>query len=134
MLEFIFSGVLDRFPSLMVFLAEVDCGWLPYFAQQADDNYVRHRHSMLKDRQLARMPSDYMRERFPASFITDPYAVANRHFVGVDRMLWSSDYPHITSDWPNSWRTINSTFLGVPADERHAILAGNAQRLFGFGA
>ena len=81
---------------------------------------------MLKDRQLDRMPSDYMRERFPASFITDPYAVVNRHYVGVERMLWSSDYPHITTDWPCSWRTINSTFLGVPADERHAILAGNA--------
>jgi predicted TIM-barrel fold metal-dependent hydrolase len=133
MLEFIFSGVLDRYPDLMVFLAEVDCGWMPYFAQQADDNYSRHAHSMLKDRQLDRMPSDYMRERFPASFITDPYAVANRHYVGVERMLWSSDYPHITTDWPYSWRTINSTFLGVPADERHAILAGNAQRLFGFG-
>ncbi len=134
MLEFIFSGVLDRFPSLMIFLAEIDCGWLPYFAQQADDNYVRHAHSMLKDRKLDRMPSDYMRERFPASFVTDPYAIANRHFVGVERMLWSSDYPHITSDWPHSWKTINSTFLGVPADERHAILAGNAQRLFGFGS
>ena len=43
MLEFIFSGVLDRYPDLMVFLAEVDCGWMPYFAQQADDNYSRTR-------------------------------------------------------------------------------------------
>ena len=49
-------------------------------------------------------------------------------------MLWSSDFPHITSDWPYSWKTIEATFMGVPDDERHAILAGNAQRLFGFGA
>jgi predicted TIM-barrel fold metal-dependent hydrolase len=45
--------------------------------------------------------------------------------------MWSSDYPHITSDWPNSWKTIESSFAGVPDDERHAILAGNAQRIFG---
>jgi predicted TIM-barrel fold metal-dependent hydrolase len=134
MLDFIFSGVLDRFPSLMVFLAEVDCGWLPYFAQQADDNYRRHSRSELRDVPLSRLPSEYMRERFPASFITDAYAVDNRHAVGVERMLWSSDYPHITSDWPYSWKTINATFADVPDDERHAILAGNAQRLFGFGA
>jgi predicted TIM-barrel fold metal-dependent hydrolase len=134
MLDFIFSGVLDRFPELIVFLAEVDCGWLPYFAQQADDNYLRHSRSELRDIRLSRMPSEYMKERFPASFITDAYAVDNRHAVGVERMLWSSDYPHITSDWPYSWKTINATFADVPADERHAILAGNAQRLFGFGS
>ena len=49
MLEFIFSGVLDRFPSLNVFLAEIDCGWLPYYAQQCDDNYLRHSKSELRD-------------------------------------------------------------------------------------
>ncbi len=100
MLDFIFSGVLDRFPGLVVFLAEIDCGWLPYFAQQADDNYRRHSKSDLKDVKFKRLPSEYMKERFPASFITDPYAVDNRHSVGIERMLWSSDYPHITSDWP----------------------------------
>ena len=62
-------------------------------AASATTTTSRHAHSMLKDRQLDRMPSDYMRERFPASFITDPYAVENRHYVGVERMLWSSDYP-----------------------------------------
>lgn len=60
-------------------------------------------------------------------------AVRNRHDIGVDRMLWSSDCPHITTDWPYSWKTIAATFDGVPADGRHAILAGNAQRLFRFG-
>jgi predicted TIM-barrel fold metal-dependent hydrolase len=134
MLDFIFSGVLDRFPNLIVFFAEIDCGWLPYFAQQADDNYLRHSRSDLRDVKLGRMPSEYMKERMPASFITDAYAVDNRHAVGVERMLWSSDYPHITSDWPYSWKTINATFADVPDDERHAILAGNAQQIFGFGS
>jgi predicted TIM-barrel fold metal-dependent hydrolase len=133
MLAFIFSGVLDRFADLTVFLAEVDCGWLPYFAQQADDNYMRHSKSELRDVKLSGLPSDYMKQRFPASFITDAYAIDNRHAVGIERMLWSSDYPHITSDWPYSWKTINAAFGDVPDDERHAILAGNAQRLFGFG-
>jgi predicted TIM-barrel fold metal-dependent hydrolase len=130
MLEFIFSGALDRFPDLTIFLAEVDCGWLPYFADQADDNYMRHSKAALKDVKLAMLPSEYMKTRFPAAFITDPYAIENRHRVGVERMLWSNDYPHIVSDWPYSWKTINATFANVPADERHAILAGNAQRIF----
>ena len=132
MLQFIFSGVLDRFPSLRIPLIEVDCGWMPYFAQQADDNFQRHIKSSLRNHRLTRLPSEYMREFFPAAFITDPYAIANRDWIGVERMLWSNDYPHITSDWPYSWKTINAAFANVPADERHAMLAGNANRLFKF--
>jgi predicted TIM-barrel fold metal-dependent hydrolase len=134
MLQFIFGGVLDRFPNIRVPFIEVDCGWIPYFESQADDNFMRHRKASLRDSKLTRMPSEYMHEFFPAAFITDPFAVQSRHHIGVDRMLWSSDYPHITTDWPYSWKTINATFEGVPADERHAILAGNAQRVFKFGS
>lgn len=134
MLQFIFSGVLDRFPKIRVPFIEVDCGWIPYFEDQADDNFLRHRKASLRDTKLTRRPSEYMHEYFPAAFITDPFAVANRHRIGVERMLWSSDYPHITTDWPYSWKTINATFCDVDPAERHAILAGNAQRLFRPGA
>lgn len=132
MLQFIFSGVLDRFPELTIPLIEVDCGWLPYFAEQADDNYLRHKRASLKDKNLPMRPSEYMRTRFPAAFVNDTYAIDNRHRIGVERMMWSNDYPHIVSDWPNSWKTINAAFADVPADERHAILAGNALRVFDF--
>jgi predicted TIM-barrel fold metal-dependent hydrolase len=66
--------------------------------------------------------------------MTDPIGIHLRDSIGVERMLWSSDYPHVSSDWPLSWRTIQATFSGVPAADRHLILAGNAQRLYGFGA
>ena len=133
MLEIIFSGLLDRHPDIHFVLAEVDCGWMPYFAEQADDNYRRHSKATLKDRQLERLPSEYMRDFFSATFVCDHYGVANRERIGVDRMMWSSDYPHITSDWPDSWKTINLGFANMSDADRHAILAGNAQRIFGFG-
>ena len=66
--------------------------------------------------------------------MTDTFGLHIRDDVGVERILWSNDYPHISADWPYSWRTIQAAFSGVPADERRAILAGNAQRLYGFGA
>jgi predicted TIM-barrel fold metal-dependent hydrolase len=134
MLQFIFAGVLDRFPKLRVPFIEVDCGWIPYFESQCDDNFLRHRKASLRDTKLTRLPSEYMHEFFPAAFITDPFAVDNRERIGVERMLWSSDYPHITTDWPYSWKTINATFSDVPLDEKHAILAGNAERLFKFSS
>jgi predicted TIM-barrel fold metal-dependent hydrolase len=133
MLELIFGGVLDRFPGLRFAMTEVDCGWVPYFVDQANDNYLRHEKATLVGKELARLPGDYIREFFWFSFITDMYGIENRHRIGVDRMLWSNDYPHIVSDWPYSWKSINAQFAGVPADERQAILAGNAQSLYRFG-
>jgi predicted TIM-barrel fold metal-dependent hydrolase len=134
MLELIFGGVLDRYPGLRFVMTEVDCGWVPYFADQADDNYLRHEMATLKDRKLPKLPGDYMRENFYFTFITDMYGIENRHRIGVEHMLWSNDYPHIVSDWPYSWRSINAQFANVPQEERHAILAGNALKLFRFGS
>jgi predicted TIM-barrel fold metal-dependent hydrolase len=133
MLELIFGGVLDRFPGLRFVMTEVDCGWVPYFADQADDNYLRHEKATLRGQELPRLPGQYIRQFFWFTFVTDMYGIENRHRIGVDRMLWSNDYPHIVSDWPYSWRTINSQFASVPPDERHRILAGNALSVYRFG-
>jgi predicted TIM-barrel fold metal-dependent hydrolase len=56
----------------------------------------------------------------------------SREYVGVERILWSNDYPHISADWPFSWRVIQASLSGVPPDEQRLILAGNAQRLYHF--
>ncbi|MGH9185945.1 MAG: amidohydrolase family protein, partial [Acidimicrobiales bacterium] len=50
---------------------------------------------------------------------------------GVDNMMWSTDYPHHGNDWPYSRKSINDAMAGLPADERHRIVAGNAVRIFG---
>jgi len=130
-LQLVFSGVLDRFPELQIVLAEVDCGWVPYFKEQIDDRYYRlGRGAGLK---LGMPPSQYMDRNFLYTYITDHFAVRSRADVGVDRMMWSSDYPHVGADWPNSWRTIAADFSGVADDERDLILAGNACRTYRLG-
>jgi predicted TIM-barrel fold metal-dependent hydrolase len=45
--------------------------------------------------------------------------------------MWESDFPHSATDWPNSRQTIEKNFAGVPEDERHQMLVGNAVRFFG---
>jgi len=130
MIQMIFSGMLDRFPELAVVFAEVDCGWVPYVKEQIDNNYLRL--ALASGYDLALLPSEYIERHFHFGYITDTFGIDNRHRIGVERVLWSSDYPHISADWPNSWRTIEATFSGVPRAERDLILAGNAVRLYGF--
>jgi predicted TIM-barrel fold metal-dependent hydrolase len=130
MIELVFSGLFDRYPSLNVFFAEVDFGWLPYVKEQIDNNYQRL--DPLSQFGLQMLPSEYIEKHFHFGFMTDTFGIQHRDYVGSERILWSNDYPHISADWPNSWRTIQAAFSGVPTAERHLILAGNAQRLFGF--
>jgi predicted TIM-barrel fold metal-dependent hydrolase len=50
--------------------------------------------------------------------------------VGVDKIMWSTDFPHIVTRWPNSLKLVEEQFANVPDDEKTAMLAGNAVRFF----
>ncbi|HLG88525.1 MAG TPA: amidohydrolase family protein [Alphaproteobacteria bacterium] len=131
MIEMVFSGMFDRFPTLDVFFAEVDFGWVPYVVEQIENNYRRLEPT--SNFGLKKSPRAYIERHFHFGYMTDTFGLQNRHHVGAERILWSSDYPHISADWPFSWRTIQSSLSGASAVERALILRGNAERLFGFG-
>lgn len=126
--QFVSTGVFDRFPDLRLVLVEVDSGWIPYLKEQMDDRFLRG--SAKEQSKLKRKPSEYFDKNIASTFITDHYGVANRHKVGITQMMWSSDFPHGGSDWPNSKTSIDSQLDGVPEDERFKLLAGNAKALY----
>jgi predicted TIM-barrel fold metal-dependent hydrolase len=129
LIDLVFSGMLERFPELQVVIAEDDCGWLPYFKEQVDDNFRRFRHRF----DLPLFPSEYLERQVHFTYVVDTYGIDNRERIGVDRILWSSDYPHASAYYPHSWPTVQASLGTVPVPERNLILFGNAERLFGFG-
>ena len=129
--QLIFTGVFERFPGLHVAMIETGVGWIPHFLEQMDDRFWRNRS--WADLPIARPPSEYWFANMSASFVRDDVGIRLRHEVGVANMMWSTDYPHHGNDWPRSRKTINETMAGVPADERAAIVCGNATRIFGLG-
>jgi predicted TIM-barrel fold metal-dependent hydrolase len=126
----IFSGVLDRFPELQVVSAENNCGWLPYYLQRMDRTFERGRYAAGFKIQLK--PSEYFRRQMHCTYIDDYVGVANRHFVGVDRMMWSSDYPHQASSWPHSQDVVARDFKDASQEDRFKITRGNVAKLYGF--
>ena len=56
---------------------------------------------------IQQSPGDYFDTNIASTFITDRYGILNRHHIGVTQMMWSSDFPHGGSDWPDSLTTIN---------------------------
>ena len=125
----IFSGVFDRFPELRVALIEIGVGWIPHFLEMMDDRYWRNRTWAGLD--IKREPSYYWYHNFAATFMQDYIGVKLRHAVGIENMMWSTDFPHHGNDWPYSRTRINEMFNGVDQTEKAKIVAGNAVRIFG---
>jgi uncharacterized protein len=53
-----------------------------------------------------------------------------RHEIGVDRIMWSTDFPHVVTRWPNSLKTLDAQMAGVPAEEKRKMVAGNVVKFF----
>jgi predicted TIM-barrel fold metal-dependent hydrolase len=124
----IFTGVLERFPKLKVALTETGAGWLAYYLEQLDRLYLRHRFEL--ETPLPLLPSEYFRRQVKATIQLDSFAVKYRHHIGVDRIMWSSDTPHVTSTWPFSRQYTDLMLKGVPANEAAKILRWNAAEFY----
>jgi len=132
--QLIVAGVFDRFPRLQIYWAENNIGWLPYFYEQIDHEYAINRfwaERQLGLPKLKRLPSEYLKEHAHWGFFEDYVGVRLRHEIGVDRIMWSTDFPHVVSRWPRSLQTLEQQMAGVPEEERRRMVAGNAIRFFG---
>jgi predicted TIM-barrel fold metal-dependent hydrolase len=126
--DLVFGGVLLRHPDLRVISVEAYVGWLPFVAEYMDHAYRVHRY--WNDLGLPELPSHYLRRQVYATFIDDPVGLRERHTLGVDNLMWSSDYPHGESTFPESRAFVARTFAGVPEEETRKIVYENARRLY----
>jgi predicted TIM-barrel fold metal-dependent hydrolase len=123
------SGLLARHPELRIVSVEGQIGWLSFAAYYLDHVWAKHRHWTKSE--LREPPGFYLRRQVSATFMEDPVGLRERHAIGVDNILWSSDYPHSETTWPQSRKLTDEWFADFPADERRKILRDNAARLYG---
>jgi predicted TIM-barrel fold metal-dependent hydrolase len=132
--QIILSGVFDRLPDLQIFFAETRLGWVPFWMEEADYWYERHRHwseRLLHFKPLRHRPSDYVRRHIHFSVQhVERVAIELRHHLGVEHIMFATDFPHIECDWPNTRPFAERLFAGVPAPEAFRIAAGNMLAFF----
>lgn len=141
MWHLIFSGVLERFPTLQVVLTEQGMAWLPRGLETLD---WFHRRMTLPEAAesvyfgavaagMSMKPSEYFARNFHigASFMR-PSEAPLRHEVGVDRIMWGADYPHTEGSLGFTTEALRAGFGGVAEDEARAMIETNAADLFGF--
>ena len=62
----------------------------------------------------------------------DAIGIRLRDVIGVDNMMWGSDYPHSESTFPQSRKILAEILAGVPDDEQAKIAGGNNARVYKF--
>jgi uncharacterized protein len=128
--SFVFEGVFDRFPALKIVFVEGGFAWLRPLVLRMEDAFDRHHDDV---RHLSRRPAEYVRDHIwlTTQPIEEPSEPAHLEDlledVGVDRLLFASDYPHWDFDRPD--RAVPSR---IGNESRRKIMGDNARALYRF--
>jgi predicted TIM-barrel fold metal-dependent hydrolase len=127
--QLIAEGVLDRHPGLRVVFLEAGGGWVPYWLARLDHQVGSYGGYAPR---MRLRPSEYFARQCWVSFEIDESTLAALvPFVGADRIVWGSDYPHADSTFPGALDELRATIAPLTEDERGRILAANAAALYG---
>ena len=129
----IFSGVFERYPKLKIGVVEFEVAWAPFFMERMDSFYMERAAGVHGQRFKNNMlPSDFFRNNVFIGFQEDDLGIQLREHIGVDNLLWGSDYPHAESTFPKSREIIEQIMADVPEDEKAKIVGENTARLYHF--
>lgn len=121
------GGILERHPKLRVAFLEANCSWLPWLLWRLDEGYEREADIFVPELNMA--PTDYFKRQCWVSVEPDEtparYTIAE---LGADQIVFSTDYPHGDSRWPDSV----DAFLELPLsdEEKRKILWDNCARFY----
>jgi hypothetical protein len=101
---------------------------MPFWLGQCDKAFKRHRHS--EKLTIDKPPSEYFRRQIYATFFNDPVGAKLFSWWGCDNFMWSNDYPHQNSTWPNSRDVIARDMGHLDADDREKLLNSNVTELY----
>lgn len=120
------AGVLERYPQMRVAFAECGTGWIPYLLERMDFLYQDAFHQL----PLKMAPSAYWRRQCRATFQFDRVGAGLIDAMGVETLMWGSDFPHLDGVWPESRRYIDEQFANVDAAKVARITGGNAAAFY----
>ena len=128
----VWSGAFERHPKLHFILTETGCSWILETLRLMEFKFDLPFFQYFS-KGLTLRPTEYFQRQcyLGASFLP-PHEGEDRHRIGLDKLMWGSDYPHIEGTWPNTMDSLRATFGEYPESEIRAILGTNALEVLGF--
>ncbi len=135
----ILGGVFERFPAVRFVVTEQGTGWIPETIAQLDGLHSRIMSGrggevgFPDEAKLPLKPSEYWaRNCWVGSSFPSPREIKMRHRIGIEKVMWGSDYPHHEGVWPHTREHLRRSMVDVPDDELDMMLAGNCADVYGF--
>ena len=129
--DFLFSGVLVRFPTLRLAYSEGQIGWLPYVLERADAVWEDHRAWGGVAELVPEPPSTYFHRQVWGCFFKDFHGLRSLDVIGEDRVTFETDYPHTDSTWPDSKLIAEKMVAGLSQATVNKVIRENAIHLYG---
>ena len=131
MADWLFSGWLERLPTLKLAYSEGQIGWIPYILERADNVWEENRAWGGFGENVPEPPSTYYYRQIYGCFFDDTYGLDNLEKVGVDNICFETDYPHSDSTWPHSKEVAEKLMGHLPEDVIYKLMRGNAIEMLG---
>ena len=122
------SGACERYPGFNFVLGECGIGWLPYVLERTDNEYRDHLFHL----ELPHAPTDYWRRQGYSTFQEELVSLDQVERIGVNNIMWGSDYPHQDGVFPDSRKTIQEGLGHLPEEVVRKIVCENAARVYKF--
>jgi predicted TIM-barrel fold metal-dependent hydrolase len=126
--DFIFGGILERFPKLKVICSEFEMSWIPGFLARLDQ--IEDVGPQMFTPRLRMRAREYMTTRIWHGFIDDTAAGFAIPYVGADRVLWGSDFPHIRSIGLDADSAVFRLIDGLSREDQEKVVGANAATVF----
>jgi predicted TIM-barrel fold metal-dependent hydrolase len=127
LVNILLSRILMRFPELRVVFAESGLGWCAYLLEYTDHQFENDK---VRNEDFPLKPSELFRRQCYFTGWYDRISMQIRHHIGIENILWCTNFPQATSTWPRSREVIEAWAGDVPAEEREQILWSNAAKLY----
>jgi predicted TIM-barrel fold metal-dependent hydrolase len=131
--DFLFSGVLSRFPALRIAYSEGQVGWVPYVLERADKLWHQRGREGVFGMDLPEPPSTYIPGRVYFCIFEDETGLELRHRVGMEQITFEVDFPHADTTWPHTEKIATEICHNAGLDEAeiYALMRGNAIHAYG---
>ena len=132
--DWLMSGILERFTNVKVMLSEGGAGWIPYILERADkafhDKRLKPNETIGQTSRGGTLPpSQLFREHMYVCLVDEHFALRSLGDIPADNLLWEGDYPHGDGLWPNNHRYLEKGLAGVPDEDATKIAETNLRGL-----
>ena len=133
----LFSGAFERHPDLMFVVTEAAAYWIAdskwKWDQYMGGGHTTKKMAALLEGKISKLPSEYFGTNlFAGASTMSKEELRRRHVLGLDAVMWGTDYPHPEGSWPNTAVKLKTDFCDIPVVETQELLGGTAAHVYGF--